>query len=638
CSGSLKVKARRSSLRGGLVRPRGTRSAVPLLILPPYFKIQGARHAVPPVPAVDPPTDVGYHLTREIEGIIDVPKTDLILLHAPSIYDFRKRTVLYGPTSDQVPSSPLFELYPIGIASIAEYLERAGYRVRIVNLAVRMLRSEGFDVESFIAKLEAPVFGIDLHWMLHCHGSIEIARIVKKYHPQSKVLFGGLSSSYFHRELMDYPEIDYVMRGDTTEEPVKRLMDCITRGSDPSDVPNLTWRDGGGTIRENPMSHVPNDLDGLFVSHYDNVIRSVIRYRDLVSYLPFKRWLQYPITAVLTCRGCTENCVICGGSQAAFRNCFNRHETAYRTPEAVVRDVKSIERFSKGPIFILGDLQQPGEDYAYELLDLLDKHRPKNQIIMELFNPAPRKLLQRMGEVCPGFCLEMSPESHDYDLRRSCGRNFSDADFEQTVRWALEAGCSRMDVFYMLGIPKQDRASFMATVDYCDHLWGKFNDNRLMLFTAPISPFLDPGSLAFENPDKFGYRLLCRTVEEHRQALDSPSWKYHLNYETELLSRADIIDTAYDAEEAMNRLKEKYGIIPRKKAEATAWRLATGREMLAAIDDIVASGDDGKLAPLKPTVDAVNMSHAGGKTELELPTALMTLRPLSTIKSLLTKH
>ena len=567
-----------------------------------------------------------------------MPKTDLILLHAPSVYDFRKKTILYGPTSDQVPSSPLFELYPIGIASIAEYLERAGYRVRIVNLAVRMLRSDRFDVEKFIAKLEAPAFGIDLHWMIHCHGSIEIARIVKKYHPQSKIMFGGLSSSYFHRELMSYPEIDYVVRGDTTEEPVKRLMDCIVKKADPADVPNVTWRDKSGAIHENPLSHAPTSLDDVFISHYDNIIRSVIRYRDLASYLPFQRWLRYPITAVLTVRGCTQNCVICGASQATFRNCFGRQSPAYRTPEAVVRDVKNIERFSKGPIFILGDLQQPGEDYAYKLLDLLEKHRPKNQIIMELFNPAPKKLLQRMGEVCPGFCLEWSPESHDPELRKACGRVYGDADFENTVQWALEAGCSRMDIFYMLGIPKQDRASFMATVDYCAHLWEKFGDKRLLLFTAPISPFLDPGSLAFEHPDSFGYRLLCKTVEEHRQAITKPSWKYHLNYETRWLPRDDIVATAYDAEEAMNRLKEKHGIIPHSQAEATAKRLFLGREMLELIDDIVFSGDDGRLAELKPTVDMVNMSRAGGKTELELPTALMTLRPLSTIKSLLARR
>ena len=55
--------------------------------------------------------------------------TDLILLHAPSVYDFRQKTILYGPVSDLIPPSPVFEMYPIGLTSIAEYLEKAGYRV-----------------------------------------------------------------------------------------------------------------------------------------------------------------------------------------------------------------------------------------------------------------------------------------------------------------------------------------------------------------------------------------------------------------------------------------------------------------------------------------------------------------------------
>ena len=79
--------------------------------------------------------------------------TDLILLHAPSVYDFRKKTILYGPVSDLIPPSYVFEMYPIGLTSIAEYLGRAGYRVRIVNLAVRMLRDSKFDAESFIEAL-----------------------------------------------------------------------------------------------------------------------------------------------------------------------------------------------------------------------------------------------------------------------------------------------------------------------------------------------------------------------------------------------------------------------------------------------------------------------------------------------------
>ena len=133
---------------------------------------------------------------------------DLVLLHPPSVYDFREKTILYGPVSDLVPSSAVFEMYPIGFASIADYLERAGFRVRIVNLAVRMLNSRRFDAEKMIRRLNSSLFGIDLHWLVHAHGAIEVARLVKQYHPEAKVVFGGLSSSYYYQELIQYQQID----------------------------------------------------------------------------------------------------------------------------------------------------------------------------------------------------------------------------------------------------------------------------------------------------------------------------------------------------------------------------------------------------------------------------------------------
>ncbi len=564
-----------------------------------------------------------------------MPHTDLVLLHPPSVYDFRQKTILFGPTSDLIPSSPIFELYPIGFTSIAEYLGRAGYRVRIVNLAVRMLRDPKFDAEKLIKSLKATVFGIDLHWLLHAHGAIEISRMVKRHHPESKLILGGLSASYYHRELLDYPEIDYVLRGDSTEEPLRQLMECIISNREPTEVPNLSWRDGSGEVHQNPLSHVPDELSDVFVNHYDHTVRSVVRYRDLSSYLPYRRWLRYPITAVLTCRGCTHNCLICGGSAAAFRQCYNRERPAFRTPEAVVHDVKRIGRLSNGPIFILGDILQAGEDYAYQLLELLGRERAKNQLILELFGPAPPELLKKMGEACPGFCLEISPESHDPEIRKACGRDYSTDALEDTVESALAAGCSRMDIFFMFGLPRQTPQSVMDTVDYCGHLMDKFRDKRVFTFTAPLAPFLDPGSLAFENPERYGYRLLMRSLEEHRRALEAPSWKYHLNYETEWMSRQQLVTSAYRAELALNSLKARYGIISKGMAEETAQRLYTAREMLDRIDEIVNSGREEQLAQIKDTVDLVNMSRAGGKRELELPTTPIKIRLPSTVWSLI---
>src|SRR5512136_1500224 len=158
---------------------------------------------------------------------------DLVLLHAPSVYDFRRESILYGPVSDLVPSTPVFEMYPIGFTTMAEYLERSGLRTRIINLAVRMLDDDGFDVDAHLKKLDAAAFGIDLHWLPHAHGSIEIARLIKRLHPKRPVIFGGFSSSYFYRELIQYPAVDFVLRGDSTEQPLLALMHYIKDGGNP---------------------------------------------------------------------------------------------------------------------------------------------------------------------------------------------------------------------------------------------------------------------------------------------------------------------------------------------------------------------------------------------------------------------
>jgi len=551
---------------------------------------------------------------------------DLVLLHPPSVYDFREKAILYGPVSDLIPSSSMFEMYPIGFTSIAEYLENAGYRVRIVNLAVRMLSDNKFDAEAMIEKLKAPVFGIDLHWLVSSHGAIEVARIVKKYHPESKVVFGGFSSTYFYKELIQYPEVDYVMRGDSTEEPLRQLMDCIKHGFEPDKVPNLVWRDAKGRVRENPFSHIPTDLSHLMVSNYADTVRSVIRYRDLASYAPFKGWKDYPITAVLTCKGCKENCVICGGSAATFRKCYGRERPVFRSPEDVVRSVKQIEKFSTGPIFILGDLLQPGGDYAEAVLRGLEG--VKNQLILELFNPAPPGFLKRVGRACPNFCLEISPESHDPVVRKASGRNYSNEDLERTIAEALEAGCGRMDVFYMIGLPKQTPQSVTETVEYCDHLFQRFKgDRRLFLFIAPISPFLDPGSLGFEQPKRYGYNVLFKTLEEHRQALVAPNWRDSLNYETRWMSRQQVLESAYEAIAGLNGLKAKYGIIPQEMAEFGEKRIKAARAMAQRIDGVMAGENaEAELARLKPEIDEINAFPVVERQQLELMRGRVGLR------------
>ncbi len=547
-------------------------------------------------------------------------KPDLILLHAPSVYDFRKLPILFGPISDLVPSTPIFEMYPVGFSSIAEHLERNKIHVRIINLALRMLKDDHFDAARLIAKLRPRAFGIDLHWLPHAHGSLEIAALCKKHHPDIPVIFGGYSATYFHQDLIRYPQVDFVVRGDSAEEPLRQLLVALKENKSLGEVPNLTWKDGKKEVHANPLTHVLLALDE-YSNNYSNLFRSAMKYLDLKSLIPIHDWWEYPITAVMTCRGCTHNCVFCGGSRFGLDRFCSRESCAFRSPEKVADDILSISRYTNAPIFVVGDLRQAGESYGQTLLSRIRPVRPKNQVVLELFTPAAESYFQMVAEAFPNFNFETSPESHDEKVRRATGKFYTNEEMEKSIRFALDSGCSKFDVFFMIGLPQQTPASVMETIDYCEYLMKTFG-RRLNPFISPLAPFLDPGSIAFEKADEVGYRVFCKNLEDYRKALLAPSWKYTLSYETKWMTRDDIVESSYQAGLRLNRLKEHFGLLEKETADRTEKRILLAREMIRKVDEIIFLGEperSRKLMALKETFDRVSMSTVCDKEEIKWP-------------------
>ena len=563
---------------------------------------------------------------------------DLVLLHPPAIYDFRKRPIQLGPISDVIPSTPIFEMYPVGFASISEYLERKGFRVRIVNIALKMLKNEQFDVERFIASLKPQAFGIDLHWMPHCHGSLALAAIVKQYHPDTPVIFGGFSATYFHEEIIKkYPQVDYVVRGDSTEEPLCQLMQVIRDGGDPAEVPNLTWRDGG-KVKVNPLTHLPTDLNAVVID-YGHIMRQAARYRDLIGYIPFTNWFSYPLTAVFTCRGCTHQCKTCGASDQALKDIEGRSRPAYRDPQLLARDIIHVQRHLNAPIFIIGDILQPGADYAETLLQELRKAKIKNHMVYEFFRPPAAGIVEEIAHTTPNFNIQISPESHDETVRQAFGRPYSNKELESFLKEAVRNGAKRIDLFFMTGLPKQDYNSVLATADYCRHLLEQYGKAKTLFpFISPLAPFLDPGSMVFEQPEKFGYRLLFRTLEEHRRALEGPSWKYFLNYETRWMTRDDIVFSTYEGGRRLNALKGELGIIPPALAAAIDARITQAVEMMKRIDVIVettaGAEQEQALRQLGLHVREMEKSIVCDKRELEWPTHFFRMNFLKILRTI----
>lgn len=566
---------------------------------------------------------------------------DLVLLHAPSVYDFRKKAVLYGPASDVVPSTQIFEMYPLGFMTIMDYLQGHGHSVRIINVALKMLRSRRFDAEKLIRSLKPAAFGFDLHWLVHAQGSLALAEIAKRHHPDTPVIFGGISASYYHEELIRYPQVDYVVRGDSAEEPLRQLLSALKEGTSLGNVPNLTWKDGEN-VRVNSLSHSPSDMDAIKFD-YRVVMESILRHVDFVGHMPYRGWLRYPIVAELSCHGCVHDCVICGGSASAFKKTCGRSAIAHRSPELLAKDIGLASRHMNAPIIILGDILQAGREYAARLLEGIKAQDIDNHIVVEFFSPPPKEFLESVADSVPNFNIQISPESHDVEIRRRFGKAYTNAALEEMIGDALDLGCGRIDVFFMIGLPGQTPQSVYDTVAYCRKLlerYGSDGSRRIQPFISPLAPFLDPGSKAFEAPGEHGYRLFFRSLEDHRKALLSPSWKYTLNYETEWMSRDEIVDSTYGAAAELNRLKAEYGLLSPETADRIEKRIESEKLAMDEIDGICSSleGQDQEraLEQVMNRFDCLGPSTICHEDEMKWPSRLLRFNPLRIMLGALT--
>ncbi len=574
-------------------------------------------------------------------------KTDLILLHAPSVYDFRKKSIMFGPVSDLVPSSPIFEMYPIGFLTIANYLSKRGLSVRIVNIAYRMFHEPDFDVELFIKKLKAVAFGVDLHWLPHCQGSTEIAKIVKKYHPETPVIFGGFSSSYFYKELIEFEQVDYILRGDSTEEPLFQLISLLksisgkvgtisTDNDRLSVIPNLVYKQNG-KIFANPIKCISPDLEDIDFD-YRIMFKEVLKYRDIRSIVPFCDWFRYPITTIPIVRGCNNNCSNCGGSKDAFELFGQRNAPAFREPKKLVEEIKTIRKFMNSPVFLLGDLNSNGKDYVMEFFRYAAGLDRNLQIFFEFFSPPDKWFFQEAANTFTNVCYEISPDSHDEDIRSTMGKSYTNEELIDSIKNALLFGALRFDLYFMTGLPRQTRQSILETVDFSRMVYEKTGwDKRFAPFISPMAPFLDPGSRAFENPEKFGYKLLFRTLKEHIYAITLPSWKYILNYESEFITKDDLVSSTYEAALGLNRLKGKAGSIDEKVMLENEARTLRAIEIMKKIDDIMALEDrelvKQRLNELGSQTYEYSLSTVCEKKELEFPLSNKSFKWFEIFKS-----
>jgi radical SAM superfamily enzyme YgiQ (UPF0313 family) len=294
---------------------------------------------------------------------------------------------------------------------------------------------------------------------------------------------------------------------------------------------------------------------------------------------------------LLSCKGCAYNCVTCGGSKYTYSKHLNRKDIGFRSPEAIAKDIAGVSSYRKIPIWIIGDMRQGGASYVDKLLRRIKEEKVDSPVIIELFEPAAEEFINKVARSIPRFGLSFSPDSGNEVVRRAQGRNFTNSAIEKTVSSALAASTSRLDLFFLLGLGRDTLESVSDTFRYTEALMEKFGEKGLYVYMSTLTPTLDPGSPAFDEPSDHGFHLRYRTLLEHYQGFSSPSWKYFVNYCTDAFDVDGIVDLTYLVASFMADFKAKFNLLKPREVETVKDRIALSKTLLSNIDMIMKLND-----------------------------------------------
>jgi B12-binding domain/radical SAM domain protein len=534
---------------------------------------------------------------------------DVLFLHPPAIYDFRKKVIFPGLMSSSVEAAQ-FTKVPIGLLSLAEYLDRHGYKVLVDNLGDRMVTDSELDVEAHIRNLSARIFAVGLHFQWHLPGALEIARICKKYHPGSLVIMGGLTATCFHKEILEkYEFVDAVIRGEA-EKPLLKLLRAFEKHGHLTATPNLTYRTPAGEIITTPLMPASTSLEEFEFTRLDLLEpRNSIFVEGTVP-----RW------SLEVCRGCVYSCAICGGSAYTYKTYFGMNRPAFRSPEKIIRD---IHRLNEQGVYNIGLYQDPrmgGRDYTRELLTRLATEKLDiERLSLDLLVPADEGLIRQIADIKHPVTIHICPDTGCDSVRKKLGRHYSTDQLIKTVKLCHKY---RIPVtsFFSIGLAGDTRQSVQETWELWDQLFSL--EHLLMTkggdsmsgsgvplggpITGPI--MLDPGSLGYDFPNQYGYKLRFRNLEEFVQGLSLPSWHQWLNYETDTLNREALIGLLLESTAFGIELRSVCGFSPGSQADIERLRLKLDIEAVNGVNLVMTLKEPEKrelaLESLKKQYDA----------------------------------
>jgi len=433
---------------------------------------------------------------------------------------------------DRYIASPAYPIMPVGVVGLANMLADEGLVVRGLNLPLELLLDTAFDLRTWLGAQGQPrLILIDLQWYEHCYGALDVARACKSAYPEVPVVLGGLTATrYAQSILMQFNEVDYVIRGDA-EEPLRCLSElCRANTIDTkklAGIPNLTYR-ADGKVRQTARTYMakPADLDRLdfvglsFLEHREGY--RAIQYIGAGLVQP-----QHPrLKGHWLCigRGCTYNCSYCGGTRSAHRKLAGREGVVLRSVERTIEDIARLSAEGVHQVSLTLDPAIMGAAYWGPLLGGMAERALRIGLYNEFFQLPSEEFLAAFAAVADLEHTEvaLSPLVGSEHVRRLNGKAFGNAELYATLDRLREHELP-LYVYFSLNLPGETPGTFRETLRVAEEICRRYPSHLLRMINKCHT--IDPVSPMSETPTRFGVRPEFKTFLDYYQYCECTAWQ-----------------------------------------------------------------------------------------------------------------
>jgi magnesium-protoporphyrin IX monomethyl ester (oxidative) cyclase len=337
---------------------------------------------------------------------------------------------------------------PIGLLTIAAFLERKGHDVSILDcLGPNAVSDMARNIETILdGRPDIVGFSATTSGFLDGYN---MAALIKTVHPEIKIVFGGVHVSSLGAPLLeDFEHIDYLCVGEGEET----LLELAEGRSDDS-IDGLIWRDNGTPVTNPPRSYLPV-LDELPFPAYEKLSGFPDGYN-----LPLFSYIYTPGATMITSRGCPYQCSFCDRSVFQRKYRYNSAEYIYAHMNYLRR------RFKVRHITIYDDLfTTHGRRIKSLCAMLIDKPLGMNFNCIVRVGHADDDLLRMLKEA--GFLqLSLGIETGDAAIMDNHKPGVELEAVRDTVSRIQKFGLRAKGLFIM-GLPGETETSIKKTSDF----------------------------------------------------------------------------------------------------------------------------------------------------------------------------